>query len=125
MRAGFDRIGRDVGLSQAKAQCLDKRKFDSRNAARDKAALLAKRHPEWEPQFPYRCTLCHGWHLTRTRSIDYRGRQGKPMPRLEHPQAAAQNPADFTQDQPQEHAMKKPAKKMPAKPGKKPMKPGC
>lgn len=64
MRTGFDRIGHTITEKQARKGCLDKHPYDSRNDARDHAAKLAKCHPEWAELRPYRCTICHGYHLT-------------------------------------------------------------
>jgi hypothetical protein len=75
VKSGFDRIGRTVTVEAAKRQCLDKRRYDSRNAARDRAAGIAKKFPGGKPQRPYRCTLCGDWHLTTT--IPNGLRQGK------------------------------------------------
>lgn len=76
MKSGFDRIGRTVTVEAAKRQCLDKRRYDSRNAARDRAAHIAKKFKDSKPQRPYRCTLCGDWHLTS--AIPNGLRQGKP-----------------------------------------------
>lgn len=67
MKSGFDRIGHTVTVEQAKRSCLDKVSYDSRNAARDRAAYLGKRFPGQLPQKPYRCSICHGFHLTTIR----------------------------------------------------------
>lgn len=64
MKSGFERIGRGVTVEQAKRSCLDKKRYDSRNAARDRAAFIAKKYPDSAPQRPYRCTLCGDFHLT-------------------------------------------------------------
>lgn len=68
MKAGFDRIGREVSLEKAKRSCLDKRRYDSRTDARDKAARQFKSNPEHGIQRPYRCTLCGGYHLTKSQT---------------------------------------------------------
>jgi hypothetical protein len=70
MRAGFDRIGREVSEQQARRGCFEKRRFATRNQARDRAAQLAKK-PQTPPLFHYRCNLCHGFHLTSTKPVDY------------------------------------------------------
>lgn len=64
MKSHFDRIGRTITVQKAKRQCLDKKPFPSRNAARDKAARRALAYPDEPHQHPYRCTVCGGWHLT-------------------------------------------------------------
>lgn len=69
MRSGYDRIGRGVSEQQARRQCLDKRRFESRNAARDTAARNLERFGKLAATFVYKCTLCHGWHLTRKPTV--------------------------------------------------------
>lgn len=64
MKSGYDRIGHDVSVEHAKRSCLDKVGYASRNAARDRAAFLATKYPDTPRQRPYRCTICHGFHLT-------------------------------------------------------------
>lgn len=64
MKHGMERIGRTVTVAQARRSCLEKRKFASKNEARDRAARYLTLEPEWKPMRPYRCALCHGWHLT-------------------------------------------------------------
>lgn len=82
MKSGFDRIGHTVTVEHAKRSCLDKARYDSRNAARDRAAYFARRFPDQAPQRPYRCTLCGDFHLT-TKKQDGRGKAhratGAPM----------------------------------------------
>lgn len=56
-----ERIGVTVSLFFAKRSCLDKKRFTSRNRARDWAARGNKKYAR--AQEPYRCTLCGGWHL--------------------------------------------------------------
>lgn len=68
MRSGYERIGRDVTLKQAKRSCLDKVRYASRNKARDKAAKMANTHPEWDKARPYKCGICSGYHLTTATS---------------------------------------------------------
>jgi hypothetical protein len=75
MKSGFDRIGHDVTIEHAKRSCLDKRKYDGRNEARNEAVKLAKRHGTPKMR-PYRCTLCGGFHLTS--KIPDGLRRGKP-----------------------------------------------
>jgi hypothetical protein len=75
MKSGFDRIGRTVTVEAAKRQCLDKQRYDSRNAARDRAAHIAKKFKDSKPQRPYRCTLCGDWHLTT--QVPYGLQRGK------------------------------------------------
>lgn len=64
MKQGYERIGRSVHIAQAKRACLNKKRFSSRNEARDKAARQSNSSPEWYPARPYKCTLCGGFHLT-------------------------------------------------------------
>ncbi len=64
MKSGFDRIGDTVSVESAKRSCLDKIAYPSKNKARDRATKLAQQHPDSRPQRPYRCTLCHKFHLT-------------------------------------------------------------
>lgn len=82
MRAGYDRIGRTVSLKQASSQCLGKQRYGSKNEARDEASRKAKRHPEWDRLYPYGCTICQGFHLSRTRPLEY-GKRVKPIAVLE------------------------------------------
>lgn len=63
MKSGFDRIGHTVTQTAAKRSCLEKIRYPSRNHARDAAAKNGKRYPE-TARWIYRCTLCHGFHLT-------------------------------------------------------------
>ncbi|HEX7891456.1 MAG TPA: hypothetical protein VF522_19045 [Ramlibacter sp.] len=76
MKSGYDRIGTTVTVEHAKRSCLDKVRYDSRNAARDRAVLLAKKYPNTGKQCPYRCTLCGDFHLTT--KIPNGLKQGKP-----------------------------------------------
>ena len=64
MKSGFDRIGHTVTVEHAKRSCLDKVRYDSRNAARDRARFLAKKYPDSGKLRPYRCTICGDFHLT-------------------------------------------------------------
>lgn len=63
---GIERIGRTVSVNKAARQCLDKKRYDSRNKARDRAAMYL-RDGKCE-QAPYRCTLCGGWHLATVKA---------------------------------------------------------
>jgi hypothetical protein len=63
MRSGYERIGRTVKLAVAQRSCLDKRRYSSRNDARDAAAKHQVRLVGSADQRPYRCTLCGGFHL--------------------------------------------------------------
>jgi hypothetical protein len=76
MKSGYDRIGSTVSVEHAKRSCLDKRPFQNKNDARDAAVKNEKRYGmkfRW-----YRCTLCHGFHLTTTTPSGLQGReQGK------------------------------------------------
>lgn len=63
MRQGFDRIGRQIGADRAQAGCFDKKRFDSRNKARDFAKRGEKVHGN-QPSEPYKCHICGAWHLT-------------------------------------------------------------
>jgi hypothetical protein len=103
MRAGFDRIGRTVTVKQANRQCLGKRRYASKNEARDEASKSAKRHPEWERLHPYGCTICGGYHLSRQRPIEFAEKpKGKamravdrmPAPPNNHHATAPRNGAD-------------------------------
>lgn len=91
MRAGFERIGRGVTVKQAKRQCLDKKRYASRNEARDWAARAANRRPNWQTLHPYSCSLCGGYHLSTTRAMEYKQRT-KPMPSLGHEPMQPNNP---------------------------------
>lgn len=64
MKSGFERIGRTVTVETAQKGCFDKVRYDSRNAARDKATKFRKMFPDEPRQRPYRCTLCGDFHLT-------------------------------------------------------------
>lgn len=64
MRSGIERIGRTVTVEFAQRSCLDKVRYPSRNAARDRAARLRTKYPNSQPLRPYRCTLCGDFHLT-------------------------------------------------------------
>ena len=64
MRVHFDRIGHTVPVEVAQRACLDKKRYDSRTIARDKAVMIGKRNPEWAPLRPYRCSICDAFHLT-------------------------------------------------------------
>lgn len=75
MKSGFERIGRTVTVEAAQKACFGKVRYDSRNAARDKATKYRKRYPEAPPQRPYRCTLCGDFHLTT--KVPYGLRRGK------------------------------------------------
>lgn len=72
MKSHFDRIGHDVSVQQARRSCLDKCRYESRNAARDRSRFLLKKYPASLPTRPYRCTLCSGWHLASVKP------EGKP-----------------------------------------------
>ena len=91
MRAGYDRIGRSVSLKQATSQCLGKQRYASKNEARDEASRKAKRNPEWDRLYPYGCTICNGYHLSRTRPLEY-GKKVKPMAVLERAPQPSNNP---------------------------------
>lgn len=88
MKAGFERIGREVSVEHAKRSCLDKVRYDSRNAARDRAAFLAKKYPGTKAQRPYRCTLCGDFHLTTKTPNGLKGR-GKPPSKAGNQRKAA------------------------------------
>lgn len=60
----YRQLGRGVSVERAVRGCLGKRRFDSRNAARDGATTQRKLHPEFLPLHPYRCSICGGFHLT-------------------------------------------------------------
>jgi hypothetical protein len=64
MKRGMDQIGRTVTLEKAKRGCLEKYRYESKNAARDAAVRVERKRPEWGPMRPYRCGLCDGYHLT-------------------------------------------------------------
>jgi hypothetical protein len=64
VKSGMERIGRGVSLAQAQRSCLDKKRYASRNHARDAAARQLKKYPATGARWWYRCTLCDGWHLT-------------------------------------------------------------
>ena len=63
MRKGLDRIGVNISVASAHRACLDKKKFKTRNAARDFGKRGQKEHGN-APTTPYRCNVCDGWHLT-------------------------------------------------------------
>jgi hypothetical protein len=63
MKSGMERIGRNFSPETAHRMCLDKRKFESKNEARDFAIRGKKLHGNNSTD-PYRCNLCGGWHLT-------------------------------------------------------------
>lgn len=67
MNSGFDRIGREVSLQSAKRSCLDKKRYDSRNHARDAAAKNQKVFGDTAARYWYACTLCGGFHLISKR----------------------------------------------------------
>lgn len=46
----------------ARRSCLDKRTFDCKNEARDYASRVRKNLGK--DQAPYKCLVCHLWHLT-------------------------------------------------------------
>jgi hypothetical protein len=64
MKSGIERIGRTVTLQAAQRSCLDKKRYASRNHARDAAAKNQKLFGPTAARFWYACTLCAGWHLT-------------------------------------------------------------
>ncbi len=86
MRSGVDRVGREVSEQQARRGCWEKRRYDTRTAARDSAARIAKR-PNAPILFMYRCTICHGFHLSSTRPVDY----AKPLSGRDKPKNRLNN----------------------------------
>jgi hypothetical protein len=48
--------------ADAKRACFDKRSYDSKTSARDKAAVIKKQ--DGRQLTPYRCMVCRRWHLT-------------------------------------------------------------
>lgn len=64
MKSGIERIGRTVTLQAAQRSCLDKKRYPSRNHARDAAAKNQKLFGPTAARYWYACTLCSGWHLT-------------------------------------------------------------
>lgn len=64
MKSGYERIGRSITVEFAQRSCLDKKKYPSRNRARDSAARGKRLRPDSLPQRPYRCTICGNFHLT-------------------------------------------------------------
>lgn len=60
----IQRLGKDFTAATAQRSCFEKKPFDSRLAARDFNARLAKAIPLRNPQTPYRCQVCGLWHLT-------------------------------------------------------------
>lgn len=75
MKSGFDRIGHTVTVEAAHRQCLDKKPYASKNKARDAAARNKRIRPDSPVQRPYRCTLCHRYHLTS--QVPYGLRRGE------------------------------------------------
>ena len=88
MRAGYDRVGREVSVKAAKRGCFEKKPFDNRNKARDWAARFANRHPEADALFPYKGGVCGRFHLTRQDR-----NAAKPMPQRARPSSAKHNPS--------------------------------
>lgn len=64
MKSGMERIGRSVSVQSAQRSCLDKKRYPSRNHARDAASRNQKLFGETAARFWYACTLCGGFHLT-------------------------------------------------------------
>jgi hypothetical protein len=60
----IQRLGKDFTAATAQRSCFEKRVFESRLAARDFNARLAKRIPDRAEQTPYHCQVCGKWHLT-------------------------------------------------------------
>ena len=60
----LNRLGRQISAATAQRQCFEKRKFNTRNAARDFNARLSADLPDHKPQTPYRCQICGEWRLT-------------------------------------------------------------
>ena len=61
-RTGFDTLGRDYSLPSVERMCFSKRTFATKNQARD-AGLKYE-------QNPYRCPVCHSFHLTSLSNAD-------------------------------------------------------
>lgn len=62
--------------------CTSKRWYASKNAARDDAKRIAKAKGDAEPMNPYRCPVCHRWHLSsvpKEFAPDIRNRQRRKI----------------------------------------------
>lgn len=57
-------LGKVYTLASAQRACFDKKRFQTRTAARDFNAKLGKGMPDRKPQTPYKCPVCGRWHLT-------------------------------------------------------------
>jgi hypothetical protein len=69
MKTGLERIGRNFTPETANRMCLDKRKFDSRNEARD-FAIRGRKLFGNSSTSSYKCNLCNGFHLTSLKKAD-------------------------------------------------------
>lgn len=61
---GFDRIGREITAEAANRMCIDKKRFNTRNEARDWTLRRTKKYPQDKPCDTYKCSVCGDWHLT-------------------------------------------------------------
>jgi len=59
----IDRLGTSITLQKAQKMCMDKRRFISKNEARDFALRGEARFQSGE-MGSYKCQLCGGFHLT-------------------------------------------------------------
>jgi len=63
MKRGFDHIGASISIVAAQRMCLDKRRFDSKNEARD----FGKRGNKafgYSSRSVYKCLICGHFHLS-------------------------------------------------------------
>lgn len=63
MRKGMDKLGVVIALPQAQKMCLTKKRFLTKNEARDWGIHIAKKHG-CALQHPYRCELCGKYHVS-------------------------------------------------------------
>lgn len=64
MRKGMEKLGVEIALPQAQRMCLEKKRFDSKNQARDWGINIAKKFG-CALQHAYRCELCKKYHVSQ------------------------------------------------------------
>ena len=96
VRSGIERIGRTVTVEAAQKGCFGKVRYDSRNAARDRATKYRKKYPDEPKQRPYRCTLCGAFHLTT--QVPYGLRRGKGATQNGRPAKGAEQSASLPKE---------------------------
>ncbi len=65
----MEKIGRTVTFKTAQRMCIDKKRFASKNEARDFAIRGQKLHGNASIT-PYRCPICFLWHLSSLNHTD-------------------------------------------------------